>query len=158
MISSRPRSKRRRRPGRQRAGGVKRDNSSGHNSAPSGIASPRTGVAVLLTPPIPGGHPLHKLDDVIVARMTVPHRIVRQSGRARQRLGGRLGALIGGLPPPATLALAWCGEHAPVSLATEPGMKAVACIDDPEKSAKDEHCSDSDDCEEGKGDGSVEYP
>jgi hypothetical protein len=35
-------------------------------------------------------------------------------------------------------------------------MKAVACIDDPEGSTKDEHCSDSNDYIEGKRDGSVD--
>ena len=74
-------------------------------------------------------------------------------------LGGRLGAVIGGLPPPVTFALAWrWDEYAAVPFASQPMMEALDSIDNPKESTKDEHCGDSDDCVESKRDGSVEYP
>ena len=65
--------------------------------------------------------------------------------RARLTLGGRLGALIGGLPPPATFSLVWCGEHAAITFASQPVMEAVDCVDDSKESTKDEHCGHGDD-------------
>src|SRR5262249_36316094 len=54
------------------------------------------------------------------SRTPMMRATVRAAIRAHSAtLGGRLGAVIGSLPPPTSFAtLRWCGEHAPVLLAT----------------------------------------